>query len=98
MADCYFSPLHFLSTGDFLTSSQLSATLSPQQPPDMIHCVNFSTAEDAILEEDEVFDFTVTTTDPAVLAILPGNGQITILDNDRKLQSELVSRVHCQSP
>lgn len=69
-----------LRAGDFLNSSQTSVTLSPQ----IVHCVAFTTVDDVILEEDEAVDFSVSADDPAILRVLPDNGQITIVDNDRK--------------
>ena len=49
-----------------------------------MQCITFSTTDDSILEEDEVFDFSVTTNDPAVSRVLPDSGLITIQDSDRE--------------
>ena len=47
-------------------------------------CRNVSTVEDAILEEDEDFTLTLTTTDGSV-DLNPDEATVTIIDDDRTL-------------
>ena len=61
-----------------------SGPLTPDLTNDS-HCVMFTTNDDVILEDAEVFSFSVSSGDESVLEILPDNGQITIVDNDGKL-------------
>ena len=49
-------------------------------------CRNVTTQDDTILEDDEEFTLTLTTTDGSV-NLVPDLATVTIVDNDSKLNS-----------
>ena len=53
-------------------------------------CRNASSVEDDILEEDEEFTLTLTTTDGSV-DLNPDEANVTIIDDDRTLIAEAVN-------
>ena len=69
--------------GDLLTSGQLFGMFTPDSSN--LSCVIVNTSEDTILESDESYIFSLSVNDPAITAIIPNMGQISIIDNDSKL-------------
>ena len=75
---CWFS-------GDLLTPSSISVAFTPSAPNTL--CATVPVNDDEILERNEMFSFSLLSTDPAITEIVPDGGEITILDNnDREFQ------------